>query len=131
MRKENLNMNPEELMQKGIFYLEEAILDVISASKDEYIKQKEIATILGIYDCWERSKWLVQTILNKLAKEKRIVPKIKIFADGRKRRVGWKLAEAEQDRRAVGTTVQPSVSGMVTEPGTVDVPGIEVKATKC
>lgn len=131
MTKENLNMNPEELTQKGISYLEEAILTVISASKDEYIKQKEIAITLGIYDCWERSKWLVQTILNKLDKEKRIVPKIKVLANGRKSRDGWKLTEAERDHRAVGTTVYPSVGGMVAEPGTVDVPGIEVKAIKC
>ena len=34
MTKENLNMNPEELTQKAILYLEEAILVVISESKD-------------------------------------------------------------------------------------------------
>ena len=102
-------MNPEELTQKGISYLEEAILTVISTSKDEYIRQKKIATTLGVYDCWDKSKWLVQTIINKLAKDKRIVPKFEELANGKKIRVGWKLAEVEQDRRAVGTTVHPSV----------------------
>ena len=86
---------------------------------------------MGIYDCWKRSKWLVQVILNKLAKEKRIVPKIKMIADGKKRRIGWKLTESEQNQRLHEGTNISSAGGKQAEPQPAKVPGIVVDPTQC
>ena len=85
---------PEQLAQKGIFYLEEAILDVLLKAweKGEYpsIPVVDIKKGIGAGD-WDRDQWLTATILRKLEGEGRVEQKGS--------RGPWQLTNAEYANR--------------------------------
>ena len=91
----------EERMSEVISRLEDIILDVISEAGGTYISQRDIATRLDVYDSWDKSHWLVATILNKLQVDDIIEPKIRVCHGGRQQRVGWRLTESAQKKRTV------------------------------
>ena len=80
---------PQQLASEGISNIEEAILTVLLEArekKEPFISQAKIIEELGIKGGWDKSHWLINSLLNKLKKEKRIFPKY----DGNRRRIGFK-----------------------------------------
>jgi hypothetical protein len=88
-------MNSKQLTRIGIFYLEEAILEVLLEQKGTYVKQVNITKSIGVYDRWKDSGWLVAGILNKLEAEGRIHAQ-----RGEKGRAqGWQITDTEYNNR--------------------------------
>ena len=88
--------SPEQLVQKGIDYLEEAILDMLFEAKqngrDPFVRLRDMRKKFGIYNQWTNDNWLVRSLLYKLEYEDR---KIK-----QKMKKGpWQLTDAEYNRR--------------------------------
>lgn len=84
----------KRLARTGIFYLEEAVLEVLfevmEAQEDPFIKAVDIARKIGVYD-GDRTGWLTASILYKLRGERRVQQK--------KTGGPWKLTEAEYEKR--------------------------------
>lgn len=87
--------NPKQLARVGIFYIEEAILEVLfeameAQEEDPFLRAVDVARKIGVKH-WTNENWLVSDILYKLRAEGRV----------EQREVGgpWKLTEAEYQKR--------------------------------
>ncbi len=104
--------SPKQLTRIGIFYLEEAILDVLSEARHQgrdFISKADIEREVGIYQRWENSQFLCASILNKLEGDARI--KTRQSETGRTR-TGWQIEETEYNQRiGAEPPVQPLPSG--------------------
>lgn len=89
-------MTPKQQARLGLFHIEEAILEVLFQANDEYTPAADIARKIGITQSYDQYSWIVAPILNKLAEDGRVEPRIV----GTQKR-GWKLSERERNRRAV------------------------------
>ena len=85
--------NPKQLGRIGIFYLEEAVLDVISQNKGDYVRAVEISKSMG-FSTWDNG-WIVKRILDKLEEEGRVEARRTKKGSA----TGWKLTEAEYQKR--------------------------------
>lgn len=87
----------KQLVRIGIVYLEEAVLDVLFQAMenkdDPFVPAANISRKIGVGD-WDKHRWLVAVVLEKLFAEGRIEPRI----IGTQRR-GWKLTETEYNQR--------------------------------
>ena len=94
-------MKPKQLAQRAIFYLEEAVLDVLLGAKQkgDYVRQVDIEKTVGLYNEWDACHWLVNATLNKLEIEERAEAKKRIDSSGREARIGWTLTDKEYERR--------------------------------
>ena len=88
----------KQLARLGIFYLEEAILDVLfeameAQPEDPYVQRVDIRRKIGVYDLHRKYKWSLEGFLFKLKGEERI--------EQEKRSDGsfWKLTEDEYQKR--------------------------------
>ena len=88
-------MTPKQLARLGIFHIEEAILEVLFQATDEYTLAADISRKIGIAQSYDQYSWIVAPILDKLAEEGRVEPRIV----GTQKR-GWKLTDRERNRRA-------------------------------
>ena len=122
--------NPEQLAQKGIDYLEEAILDVLFEAKqnerDPFVRLRDMRKILGIYNQWRNDNWLIRSLLYKLEyKDEKIKQKVEGGP--------WKLTDAEYNRRSMqqeGPNISPS-GGEEPESSSAElINGIEVSPSK-
>ena len=86
---------PKHLARTGIFYLEEAVLDVlfeaIVTQEDAFVRAVDIRRKVGVYEDWDEDGWLVAGILRKLDVEGR--------AQQKEDRGPWKITEAEYQKR--------------------------------
>lgn len=87
-------MNPKQLARIGIFYLEEAVLDVLfeameTSPEDPYVKLVDINEKIG--GKWAEDGWSVRILLTKLEAKNRVEQKAKYGP--------WKLTEAEYQQR--------------------------------
>ena len=90
--------SPKHLARIGIFYLEEAILEVLfeameAQPEDPYVQRVEIRRKIGVYNLYRKFKWSLGGFLNKLKAEKRVEK------EKRGRDSFWKLTEAEYRKR--------------------------------
>ena len=88
--------NPTELALKGIFYLEEAILEVLFEAmeahpEDPYLRRVEIRQKIGVYDLHPKFGWTLEGTMHKLKAEDRV--------EQREKRGPWKLTETEYQKR--------------------------------
>ena len=84
--------NPKQLVRIGIFYLEEAILDVLFEARETpapYVQLSEINKKIG--GKWAEDGWSVRILLSKLEEKARV--------EQREVRGPWKLTEAEYQKR--------------------------------
>lgn len=86
---------PKQLARIGIFYLEEAILEVLfkameTSPENPFVRAVDIARKIGV-EHWTNENWLVSDILYKLKTEGRVEQK--------ERRGPWKLTETEYQKR--------------------------------
>lgn len=88
-------MTPKQLARLGVFYIEEAILEILFQANDTYISRKEVANKLGMLESWHESEWIIYVTLNKLEEDARAEPDL--GADGQRK--GWKLTALERNRR--------------------------------
>lgn len=83
----------KQLVRIGIFYLKEAILEVLfearESQKDPYVTRQEIIDEIG--GEWKVDGWSAREFLLKLKKEGRV--------EQREVRGPWKLTEAEYEKR--------------------------------
>lgn len=92
-------MSPKQLTRIGVFYIEEAILDTLSQSKDHYFRAGHISERIGLQlpvrD--EDKNWIINRFLEKLEEDKRV--------KARRRKNGgviaWKLTASEASRRGL------------------------------
>ena len=92
-------MNIPEVTRIAISNLEETVLHVLFKAREqgkEYLSGADIGRVMGIYFKWPKSTWLYCSILYKLENENRI--KAQRSRTGKKR-VGWRLADAEYNRQ--------------------------------
>ena len=87
--------SPKQLGRIGIFYLEEAILEVLfekmeTSPDDSLVRAIDIALKIGVKHRLNEN-WLVSDILKKLEAEERV--------EQREVRGPWKLTEAEYQTR--------------------------------
>ena len=87
--------NPKQLARIGIFYLEEAILEVLfekmeTSPDDSLVRAVDIARKIGVRHRLNEN-WLVSDILKKLEAEGRV--------EQREERGPWKLTEDEYQKR--------------------------------
>ena len=85
---------PEQLAQKGIDCLEEAILDVLLEAKQngkDFMPKADIERTLGIHNGWENFQFLCASVLYKLREDNRV------WQNGP--RGPWQLTDAEYNRR--------------------------------
>ena len=84
----------KQLARVGVFYLEEAVLNVLfeamGAQEDPFVRAVNIARKIGVKH-WDKENWVVSGILRKLEAEGRV--------EQRKKQGPWKLTEAEYQRR--------------------------------
>ena len=95
-------LEPEQLARIGIFYLEEAVLDVLHEARhsEEWLSPSEISKAVGVTKAVSiRYKGhnypLVRGILDKFDTEERVEPSTR---ESRKRQE-WHLTEEEFERR--------------------------------
>ncbi|MDE0316903.1 MAG: hypothetical protein OXM61_18620 [Candidatus Poribacteria bacterium] len=91
-------MCPKQLTRIGIFYLEEAILNVLLEAKQKGndLRLVDIEKKIGTYRAWEREpNWLPRTVLYKLEEEKRV--QVRLSEKGRA--IGFQLTDAEYNKR--------------------------------
>ena len=86
-------MLPNQLTRIGVFYIEEAILDTISQSKDDYVRAVEISRSIGL-SSWDNG-WIVKRILDKLEEDGRVEARRTKKGSA----TGWKLTASEASRR--------------------------------
>lgn len=83
----------KQLVRIGLFYLKEAILEILfearESYKDPYVKLTDINEELG--GRWKVDGWSVRELLLKLEEEKRV--------EQREVTGPWKLTEAEYKKR--------------------------------
>ena len=86
--------SPKQLGRIGIFYIEEAILEVLfeamDAPDESFVRAVDIAPKIGVKHGLD-GNWLVSDILRKLEAEERV--------EQREVRGPWKLTEAEYQTR--------------------------------
>ena len=86
--------NPKQLARIGIFYIEEAILEVlfeaIDAPDGSFVRAIDIALKIGVKHGLNEN-WLVSDILKKLEADGRV--------EQREARGPWKLTEDEYQKR--------------------------------
>ena len=87
--------NPKQLARVGIFYLEEAILDVLfevmeTSPADPFVRAVDIARKIGV-EQWTNRNWLTSDILKKLEAADRV--------EQREAGGPWKLTETEYQVR--------------------------------
>ena len=84
----------KQLARVGVFYLEEAVLDVLfeamAAQEDPFVRAVDISRKIGV-KYWDNENWIVAGILIKLKAEERV--------EQRKVRGPWKLTETEYQKR--------------------------------
>ena len=82
----------KQLARIGIFYLEEAVLDVLfqATEENQLVIAAEIRRKIGLGEI-DESNWVVRGILRKLKNEERV--------EQREERGPWKLTETEYQRR--------------------------------
>lgn len=90
--------SPKQLARAGIFYLEEAVLEVLfearkTTPEDPYVQRVEIRRKIGVYNLHRIYEWSLGGFLNKLKGEKRIEQEV------RGRASFWKLTETEYQKR--------------------------------
>ena len=88
--------NPKQLGRIGIFYIEEAILEVLfeameAQPEDPFLRAVDVARKIGVEHGTNEKNWLVSDILYKLRAEGRV--------EQREVRGPWKLTEAEYQKR--------------------------------
>ena len=95
-------LEPEQLARIGMFYLEEAILDVLHAAKhnQEWLPPTEISETVGILPAVSRRlrgiKYpIVRGILDKLQDEGRVKPSTHEKGENQM----WQLTEEEFEKR--------------------------------
>ena len=82
----------KQLARIGLFYLEEAVLDVLFEARETphlYVKLAEINKEIG--GKWAKDGWSVRILLKKLEAEGRV--------EQREVRGPWKLTETEYEKR--------------------------------
>lgn len=87
--------NPKQLGRIGIFYIEEAILEVLSEAMETspeapFVRAVDVARKIGVYKDWDQDRWLVPIILKKLEADGRV--------EQREARGPWKLTEVEYQK---------------------------------
>ena len=87
-------MTQKQMARIGVFYLEEAILETLFQSDDEYVRAVDIARKMGIKS-WDPDDWVVARILYKLDEDGRV--EARRGPSGQ--RTGWKLTTHEKNRR--------------------------------
>ena len=85
----------KQLARIGIFYLEEAVLDVLfeameTSQEDPFVRAVDIARKIGA-EHWTNENWLVSDVLYKLKAEERV--------EQETNRGPWKLTETEYQKR--------------------------------
>ena len=96
--------NPKQLARTGIFYLEEAILDVLLEEREkgnDFVTDVNVQKAIGMYgQTWDggNSNWLTNSILNKLEMEERIDCKRN---ENNRRTGGSRLSDTEYEKRKV------------------------------
>ena len=88
--------NPKQLAHKGIFYLEEAILEVLfekmeTSPEKPYLRRYQIREKIGVYDLHPKFGWTLEGTMHKLKAEDRV--------EQREARGPWKLTETEYQKR--------------------------------
>ena len=87
--------NPKQLARTGIFYLEEAILDVLFEAKhskeSDFVRLRDIRERLGTYSKWTNDNWLVRSVLYKLKGEDKV--------EQLKKQGPWQLTDMEYHKR--------------------------------
>ena len=90
---------PRQLTRIGVFYLEEAILDVLFEAKhnrnNPFVRLVEMRKTFGIYNQWTNDNWLVRSLLYKLEKNDNKVQQ-------NRKGGAWQLTDAEYNRRKIG-----------------------------
>ena len=89
-------MTAKQLTRIGVFHIEEAILDTLFESDEEYTRAADIARNCGISQSWKDSGWIIACVLYKLEEDQRVETR----RDSSGRRSGWKLTTHEKNRRA-------------------------------
>ena len=140
-------MNIPEVTRRAISNLEKTILHVLFKAREqgnECLSGADIGREMEIYWQWPKSTWLYCSILYKLEDEERIKAQ---RSKAGKRRVGWRLMDAEYNRLKIereksssddkhdgvveGTKV-PSVGGKKPEsPSEEPVQGTTVLPSRC
>ena len=88
--------NLKELAETGISYIEKAILTILSEAKEkgiDFIPQVRITEQIGIKGNWERSHWVINSLVNKLQEEKHIKPRYAPNGN----RTGFQITDAGSD----------------------------------
>ena len=90
--------SPKQLARIGIFYIEEAILEVLleareTTPEDPFVRRVEIRRRIGVYNLYFTCGWSIGDFLKKLKVEERIEQEV------RGRYSFWKLSEAEYQKR--------------------------------
>ncbi|MCY4553060.1 MAG: hypothetical protein OXC79_05265 [Candidatus Poribacteria bacterium] len=88
----------KQLARTGIFYLEEAILNVLfeameAQPEDPYVRRVKIRQKIGVYKLYSTYGWSIGGFLKKLEAEDRIEQELRGSASF------WKLTEAEYQKR--------------------------------
>ena len=82
----------KQLARTGIFYLEEAVLDVLfqATEENQLVIAAEIRRKIGLGEI-DESAWVIRGILQKLKNEERV--------EQREERGPWKLTEVQYQKR--------------------------------
>ena len=89
-------MTAKQLTRIGVFHIEEAILDTLFESDEEYTRATEITRKCGLSQSWNDSGWIIACVLYKLEEDQRV--EARRGPSGQ--RSGWKLRSREKNRRA-------------------------------
>lgn len=92
---------PKQLTRIGIFYLEEAVLDVLfevmERENDSFLRAVDIGRNLRTHEEWRESGWLHTSILYKLKEDGRV--EVRRSGTGAGQITGWRLTNAEYAKR--------------------------------
>lgn len=86
--------HPKQLARIGLFYIEEAILEVLFEAKQNgnpLVRLVDIQKKLGMHQKWEQDNWLPRSVLYKLCCEKRVRQE--------KERDPFEITDAEYEKR--------------------------------
>lgn len=93
-------MQPRQLARIGIFYLEEAVLDVLfqamESGGDPFVNVAEITRKIGVKVVWNKGEWCVRDICKELHVKGRVEPK---HSSNGKQIRGYKLTKTEYNKR--------------------------------
>lgn len=90
----------KQLARVGIFYLEEAVLDVLfqamKSGNNPFMNVAEITRKIGVKAVWDKGEWCIRDICKELYVEGRIEP---TYSSNGKQIRGYKLTKTEYNKR--------------------------------